>query len=226
MIRIVLASVFGFVAGAAQAQVMEVGDDGAVHWLGARQDEAAFADAPMDAPAADTMLSNMAFSNAMLPAAIPSQYRAAVHAAARRHDLSPWLIDAVARAESGYDAAAVSPVGAIGIMQLMPDTAHELGVDPRDPVQNIDGGAAYLRKMLDRFDGNIDLALAAYNAGSGRVVQYGGVPPFRETRDYVRRNLERLAAAANDKAASYATAGAVASNTTASSTSPTSGGAP
>ncbi|MFT3755115.1 MAG: lytic transglycosylase domain-containing protein [Pseudoxanthomonas sp.] len=215
MIRIALVFLFGFIASTAQAQVMEIGNDGAVSWLGAQQDEAAFADAPMDAPTV------VALSNVAMPPTVPPQYRAAVQAAAQRHDLSPWLIDAVARAESGYKADAVSPAGAIGIMQLMPDTARELGVDPRDPAQNIDGGAAYLRKMLDRFDGNIDLALAAYNAGSGRVVQYGGVPPFRETREYVRRNLEQLAAVANDKAVV-----AVASNQPVSSTPTTTGGAP
>ena len=76
-----------------------------------------------------------------------------------------------------------------------PCVCEQLGVDPRDPAQNVMGGARYLREQLDRFDGSIDLALAAYNAGSGRVVQYRGVPPFRETQAYVRRNLERLAAA-------------------------------
>ncbi|MFT3763379.1 MAG: lytic transglycosylase domain-containing protein [Pseudoxanthomonas sp.] len=181
MIRVAFALLFGFVAGA-QAQVLEVGDDGTVRWLGAEAD----GDAATAMPA----------TVATLPATVPPRYRAAVEAAAQRHDLSPWLIDAVARAESGYGADAVSPAGAIGIMQLMPDTARSLGVDPRDPAQNIDGGAAYLRQMLDRFDGNIDLALAAYNAGGSHVEQYGGVPPFRETRDYVRRNLEHLAVAA------------------------------
>lgn len=121
-------------------------------------------------------------------------YAAAIKAAARTYDLSPDLLDAVARSESGYHARIVSPAGAIGVMQLMPATARALQVDPWDPVQNIMGGAAHLRAQLDRFDGQIDLALAAYNAGGGRVVQYRGVPPFRETQTYVATNLDRLAA--------------------------------
>ena len=127
------------------------------------------------------------------PMTIPPIYRDAIFAAAARYDLSPELLDAVARTESRYDPAVVSSAGAIGIMQLMPDTARSLGVNPWDPTQNIMGGAAYLRALLDRFDGEIDKALAAYNAGPGRVVQYSGVPPFAETRVYVSANLDRLA---------------------------------
>ncbi len=124
---------------------------------------------------------------------MPIAYRDAIAVAAVRYDLSPALLDAVARTESRYDPEAVSPAGAIGIMQLMPATARALGVDPHDPVQNILGGAAYLRAQLDRFDGDIAKALAAYNAGPGRVIQYSGVPPFTETRAYVATNLDRLA---------------------------------
>src|SRR5262249_42856509 len=103
------------------------------------------------------------------------------------------LLDAVAREESAYDPRAVSPTGAIGIMQLMPATARELHVDPWDPVQNIFGGAAYLRQQIDRFGGNLELALAAYNAGSGHILRYKGLPPYAETRRYIDRNLDRLA---------------------------------
>jgi soluble lytic murein transglycosylase-like protein len=117
----------------------------------------------------------------------------AFEAAAQRHDLSVDLLLSVARAESNCDANAVSPVGAIGVMQLMPDTARELGVDPRDPRQNIDGGAAYLRRQIDRFGGRIDLALAAYNAGPAPVARADAVPPYPETRRYVGRNLDLLA---------------------------------
>ena len=172
------------------AQVFEVGDDGTLREIGAPA-----RDAPAEAPPPASAIAAPAI------AAVPSAYRDAVSAAARDTGLSPWLIDAVARSESGYDADAVSPAGALGIMQLMPATARELGVDPRDPAQNIAGGALYLRRMLDRFDGDLELALAAYNAGTGNVLRHGGVPPFRETRDYVRRNLARLASASDAGAA-------------------------
>ncbi|WP_269816448.1 lytic transglycosylase domain-containing protein [Caulobacter hibisci] len=167
-------------AGTVHAQVLQIEDDGAVRRVGGGWPEA-FETAPASSVAAPL---------------IPAPYRDAVLAAAARYDLSPALIDAVARSESGYDAMAVSPAGAIGVMQLMPATARSLGVDPADPTQNIMGGAAHLRAQLDRFDGAVDLALAAYNAGGGRVVRYGGVPPFKETRAYVATNLDRLAKAA------------------------------
>lgn len=162
----------------AQAQVVEVGDDGVARQVGSGWGTTS---EPSTRPPPSA------------PATPPARYTDSIHAAAEKYQLSPALLDAVARSESGYNAAAVSPAGAIGIMQLMPDTARGLGVDPRDPEQNIFGGAAYLRQQLDRFDGNLDLALAAYNAGSGRVIQYGGVPPFKETRAYVGRNLDLLA---------------------------------
>jgi soluble lytic murein transglycosylase-like protein len=117
----------------------------------------------------------------------------AIDAAAVRYALAPELVDAIARQESAYNPAAVSPKGAIGVMQLMPGTARALGVDPRDAVANINGGAAYLRQLIDRFDGRIDLALAAYNAGPGAVARHEGVPPFRETQAYVATALNRLA---------------------------------
>jgi soluble lytic murein transglycosylase-like protein len=117
----------------------------------------------------------------------------AIRTAAARYGLAPELLDAVARRESGYRTEAVSPAGAVGVMQLMPGTARRLGVDPHDPVANIFGGAAYLRGLLDRFNGRIDLALAAYNAGPEAVRRHRGVPPYRETRSYVAANLDRLA---------------------------------
>jgi hypothetical protein len=113
-----------------------------------------------------------------------------VQKAAAKYDLSPDLIRGVIRAESNFKVKAVSSAGAQGLMQLMPATAKELGVNnPFDIAQNIDGGAKYLRKMLDRFGGNVRTALAAYNAGPGTVIKYNGRVPYPETRQYVRRVL-------------------------------------
>ncbi len=94
--------------------------------------------------------------------------------------------------ESRWHEAARSPVGARGLAQLMPGTARELGVDPDDPLANLEGGARYLRQQLDRFDGDLEKALAAYNAGPGRVEQAGGVPRIRETQKYVAAIMGRL----------------------------------
>ena len=113
-----------------------------------------------------------------------------VHKAAAKYNLSPELINAVIRAESNFEVRAVSSAGAQGLMQLMPATARELGVeDPFDIEQNIDGGVRYLRKMLDRFGGSVRQALAAYNAGPETVSKYGGRVPYPETRQYVQRVL-------------------------------------
>lgn len=115
---------------------------------------------------------------------------ASIDRAAARFGLSPALIKAVVKAESNYQVRALSPAGAQGLMQLMPATARELGVtDPFDIDQNIRGGAQYLRNMLDQFDGDLHLALSAYNAGPGTVARYGGNVPYAETRTYVQRVL-------------------------------------
>ncbi len=116
------------------------------------------------------------------------RYARWIESAARRYRLDPELVAAVALVESSFQAAARSPRGALGIMQLMPETARELALrDPLDPRENIDGGARWLRRLLDRFGGDLELALAAYNAGEGAVREHGGIPPYPETRSYVRR---------------------------------------
>lgn len=104
--------------------------------------------------------------------------------------LDSRLVRAVIQVESGYNPAALSNKGAMGLMQLTAETAHDLAVhDPYDPEENVRGGTRYLRSMLDRFSGSLELALAAYNAGPGAVESFGGIPPFAETRTYVRRIL-------------------------------------
>jgi len=125
-------------------------------------------------------------------------HQAKIEAAAADYGLAPELVKAVAWQESRFNARARSATGALGVMQLMPGTARQLGVtDPFDPEQNIRGGTAYLRRQLDRFDNDLTLALAAYNAGPGAVIRYRGVPPFRETRTYVRSILAHLATEAD-----------------------------
>jgi soluble lytic murein transglycosylase-like protein len=129
---------------------------------------------------------------AALPGETPAAIQPLIAAAAGRSGLPSELISAVMAAESGYRPDAVSPSGALGLMQLMPDTAHALGVsDPLDPLQNVLGGSEYLRQQLQRF-GSVEKALAAYNAGPGAVERHGGVPPYPETQNYVQRILDRL----------------------------------
>ena len=132
-------------------------------------------------------------TGAIEPAAskMPRSQPAMFAAAAKTHGLDLRLLEAVAWQESRGRMSAVSPKGALGVMQLMPGTAAEMGVRIDDLEDNIRGGALYLRRQLDRFGGSVPLALAAYNAGPGAVLRYKGIPPYRETRDYVARIMNR-----------------------------------
>jgi soluble lytic murein transglycosylase-like protein len=132
--------------------------------------------APVPAPATPTLVP------VSPPAPSPSQL---ADAAADKYGLPRRLVRSVISKESDFQPQAVSPKGAIGLMQLMPATAEALGADPRDPAQNVDAGTRYLRDLLEKYDGGLWHALAAYNAGPGAVDKYQGVPPYRETINYV-----------------------------------------
>lgn len=110
--------------------------------------------------------------------------------AAKKYNVDPRLVAAVAQTESGGNQEAVSSAGAIGVMQLMPDTAASLGVNPYDKQQNIEGGAKYLKQMLDTFNGDVSKAVAAYNAGPQAVKNYNGIPPYKETQNYVNKVID------------------------------------
>ena len=127
--------------------------------------------------------------------AVPAQeaYDELIKEAAALYRIDANLVRAVMRAESSFNPMVVSPAGAQGLMQIMPALAQELGVtDPFDPRQNVMAGARYLRQLLDSHRGNVKLALASYNAGPGNVARYKGVPPFKETRDYVKKITDYL----------------------------------
>jgi soluble lytic murein transglycosylase-like protein len=167
----------------AAAQVLEIGADGAV--------------TRFDGPTVFTQDGATTLSPAAEP---PSSGTAGVDTVRRQlstaadaYALDPKLIEAVAWRESRFRADARSPKGAVGVMQLMPGTARDLGVDPFDVTQNIRGGAIYLRRMLSEFGGDVRLALAAYNAGPAAVRKHGGVPPYAETQAYVTSILGRMA---------------------------------
>jgi soluble lytic murein transglycosylase-like protein len=166
----------------AQAQVLSIGDDGGV--------------TTYSGPAIYTSegVSALVPQVAAAPArAAPEEIARAIQDASARHAVAAPLVQAVAWQESRYNQAAVSPKGALGVMQLMPGTARTLGVDASDLKGNVEGGVAYLSQMLQRFEGDLPKALAAYNAGPDAVTRYGGVPPYAETQAYVRAILGRLA---------------------------------
>lgn len=173
---------------AAYADVLEVGANGSVKVL---------ADAPNATWSGGATEKGEAVPDAAVTVVDdrPSDgaYAKALEKVARAYDISPRLLEALIWQESRGNPAVVSKAGAVGLTQLMPATARQLGVDPRDPVQNLAGGAAYLRQQLNRFNGDVEKALAAYNAGPGRVQSAGGVPSIPETRAYVRSIVTRLA---------------------------------
>jgi soluble lytic murein transglycosylase-like protein len=128
---------------------------------------------------------------AMLP---PAEIESLVSDNAQAQSVDPALVKAIIANESGFNANATSSVGAQGLMQLMPGTAAALGVsDPYDPAQNVAGGTKYIKQLLDHFNGDVPLAVAAYNAGPGAVEKYGGVPPYAETKNYVQNVLSSYA---------------------------------
>ena len=158
------------------------------------------------APAAGTTATGAATPGANTP------YATEIDAAAKKYNVDPALLRGLIRQESNFNPNAGSPAGARGLTQLMPGTAAALGVDPSVPAQAIEGGAKYLRQQLDKFGGDPAKALAAYNAGPGAVQRYGGIPPFAETQNYVRKVLAY--------AAEYRQAAPAASAAAASVTSP------
>ena len=178
---------------AARADVLEISSGGATWVSGPRAAAPARPATESLTDVSDLAIPEEAVASPLATgAALPARYQAAVQELAARFDLSPALIEALVWQESRWRENAVSPVGARGLAQLMPGTARELGVNPDDPLANLEGGARYLRQQLDRFDGDVEKALAAYNAGPGRVEKAGGIPRIRETQTYVAAVMGRL----------------------------------
>lgn len=181
----------------ARADVMEIGPAGYSWVAGGPQPEVALpvaADLGVEAGAPPPVEPHVASMTQVNPTAGPAQWQGRVAELAAKYDISPTLLEAVVWQESRWNTGAVSPVGARGLAQLMPGTARQMGVDPHDPNANLEGGARYLRLQLDAFGGDIERALAAYNAGPARVQRAGGIPAIRETQLYVASILSRLTA--------------------------------
>ncbi len=197
--RVMIVVAAAGLAAQAQADVLELSADGA-RWVAgplaeapARSATAASVSAPVEQEEGLVLPEYAIADPARHAAGIPTRYAPKITELAARFDLSPSLLEALVWQESRWRENAVSPVGARGLAQLMPGTARYLGVDSSDPFQNLEGGARYLREQLDRFDGNLEKALAAYNAGPGRVERAGGIPNIRETKQYVAAIMGRLA---------------------------------
>ncbi len=174
--------------GGAAAQVLEIAPDGAVTRLSG---PAVYTDPDSPPrPIVDAVPESPKPATVTLTRASIADH---MRIAAQRNGISPKVVEAVAWRESRFNPDAVSPKGAVGVMQLMPATAQAMGVDPRDAGANIDGGTAYLARMMQTFNGDLPLALAAYNAGPEAVRRYAGVPPFPETKAFVDAILGRLA---------------------------------
>ncbi len=185
----------GLGASPAGAQVMEIASDGTVsvrQGAGAAAWQVVSSSSGNADNAADTPNVPEAALTTTNPALVPQQFTAAINYAATAANISPALLAALVWQESRWNAQAVSRKGAIGLTQLMPGTARQLGVDPADPLANLVGGARYLRQQLDQFDGNVEKALAAYNAGPARVRSAGGVPAIAETKAYVASIVRRV----------------------------------
>jgi soluble lytic murein transglycosylase-like protein len=188
--------VAAFVASPSYAQVMDIAPDGTV----SVRDGSGASNFEVVTPASDKVVDQTgaiivpawAYTD-VGPAPVPAQYAAALKQAAASANVSPSLLSALIWQESRWNAQALSPKGAMGLAQLMPATARYLGVNPADPISNLTGGARYLRQLLDLFDGNVEKALAAYNAGPGRVRSAGGVPAIAETQNYVTSIVRRIA---------------------------------
>lgn len=180
---------------AARADVLQVGG-GSHSWVAGGPRSAMVLEAPVgdESPLSPVETETHPLSyTPVAPAAGPDRWSPRVAQLAAKYDISPALLEAVVWQESRWNTGAVSSAGARGLAQLMPGTARQMGVNPNDPDANLEGGARYLRMQLDAFEGDVEKALAAYNAGPGRVLAAGGIPAIRETRLYVASIMARLA---------------------------------